>query len=186
MWDVWFCSLKNPRSPALEGIMGTNMSWLVPDDPAEGSSDDLLPFCATFGAAVPRPTCRGQPSSGAELPNKTLIVFYWSRCKCDLCAASPTNSPTSFIFKWGFFPSINSWEISEQRVRKQLQQWGIMGNNRSQSGSISLSISVSDLETISTSVAEVFGASARCSSHFCFPTLILSTNVSGFSICLHD
>lgn len=168
MWDVWFCSVKNPRSPALEGIMGMNMSWLMTVRWSSSSRRFLwwsaTVFKATLSAAVPRPACRGQPSSGAEfLLNKTPIVFYWSRCKCDLCAASPTNSPTSFIFKWGFFPSINSWEISEQSVRKQLQQWGIMGNNRSQSGSISLSISVSDLETISTSVAEVFGASARCS-----------------------
>lgn len=45
--------------------------------------------------------------------------------------------PTSFIFKCDLFPSINSGgmrkqpesEELDQRVGKQPQQWGVMGNN---------------------------------------------------------
>ncbi len=45
--------------------------------------------------------------------------------------------PTSFIFKCDYFPSINSGGMRkqsestelDQSVRKQPQQWGVMGNN---------------------------------------------------------
>lgn len=63
--------------------------------------------------------------------------------------------PTSFIFKWDYFPSINSagmrkhWRCEglDMSVRKRLQHWGFMGNHIEPNGSISLSRKVLTLNT---------------------------------------
>lgn len=52
--------------------------------------------------------------------------------------------PTSFIFKCASF---SHPLILERSVRKQPQQWGVMGNNRNPNGSISLTVYVFNTDT---------------------------------------